>query len=70
MVCSNFGQIIICSSTSTRADKVSGESVQFVPAIHDEGDRLTLCEYTHKVMTALIVMLPSECSFGDISAIS
>ncbi len=35
----------------------------------DEGDGLRLCEQnSHKVMTALIVVLPSNCCCGDFSA--
>jgi hypothetical protein len=35
----------------------------------DEGDGLRLCEQnSHKVMTALIVVLPSNCCCGDFFA--
>jgi hypothetical protein len=43
------------------ADEVSRSSWQLSTAISDEGDGLTLVSNSHKVMTAHIVILPSNC---------
>jgi hypothetical protein len=53
------------------ADQASGFSWQLVTTICDEADGLTLCvSDSHKVMTALVVMLLSNVCCGDFSAIS
>jgi hypothetical protein len=53
------------------ADEASGLSWQLVTTICDEADGLTLCvSDSHKVMTALVVMLLSNVCCGDFSAIS
>jgi hypothetical protein len=50
---------------------VSWESWQLVTAINDEGDGQTLCEDTHKVMTApILAVLRSKYFCGVSSAIS
>ncbi len=51
------------------ADEITGESWQLITAVVNDG--LTLCEWHHKIMTALILLLLSSKSCcGDFSAIS
>jgi hypothetical protein len=38
-------------------------------SVHNEGDGLTLCAVTFTRLSALGVVLPSKCCFGDVSAI-
>jgi hypothetical protein len=47
MVCPNFGRLLYTNLHSLlEADKVSGQSWQLVTDICDEGEGLTLCEFS------------------------
>jgi len=51
------------------AGEITGESRQLITAVHNDG--LTLREWHHKIMTALILLLlSSKCCCGVFSAIS
>jgi hypothetical protein len=51
------------------ADEITGESWQLITAVDNDG--LTLCEWHHKIMTALILLLlSSKFCCGVFSAIS
>jgi hypothetical protein len=60
-----FGLLYTYLHPLSGVDEVGGKSWQSLTAVHDEGVGLTLLSDSHKVMTAIgLVILPSECCCG------